>query len=192
MAPCIRPILAAAALLCAGATAHAWEVVGGGPLPTFAAGPALSAGLSESPMAGAVSASPFAVTPLAANGFNPGYNFRIGRDFLVGVETRPGFTVSNPFATAAGFTSSGSSMKFGYDMGRFKPFVSASFSEIRPPAFGADPFSGPGALARVASPFSTPATVSTVGAGFDYAVTDKLSLRVSVSATQASGGGWAR
>ena len=102
----------------------------------------------------------------------------------MGVETQTGFAAM-PFGFSSGLDATRTTMKFGYDLGRFKPYVLSSFAETRP-ALGANAFAGP------AAPFApTGARVSTVGAGFDYAVTDKLSLGVSVSASQVSSG-WQR
>ena len=82
-------------------------------------------------------------------------------------------------------------MKLGYDLGRFKPFVMSRFAETRP-AFNANASTGLGAPPGTASPFApTGARVSTVGAGFDFAITDKLSLGLSATASQMSAG-WQR
>jgi opacity protein-like surface antigen len=176
-----------ASLALASAPARAWEVVGGGGLPVFAAGVAPAA---SAPAPGGA-AGPLGVAPAQFSGFNPGYDFRIGQKFLVGVDTKTGFAATDGlFGFAPGFDASRTSMKFGYDMGRFKPFVMSSFTDIRP-SFGAVSFSGIGAPPGVATPFAPSAKVSTVGAGFDYAVTDKLSFGVSVSASQATTG-WGR
>ena len=160
--------------------ARAWEVVGGAGLPIFAAGVA--------PVAPVAS---FGAAPLGSSGLNPGYDFRVGGDFLVGVETRSGFAASDPsFGFGAGFDATRTSIKFGYDLGRFKPYVTSSFAEIRP-AFGGGAFNAVGAPPGVSSPFAPTARARTVGAGFDYSITDKLSVGVSVSAGQMDPG-WGR
>ena len=178
---------ACASLALAGAPARAWEVVGGGGLPVFAAG-ATPGAASSVP---GVAAGPLGVAPAQFPGINPGYDFRIGQKFLVGVDSRTGFAATDGlFGFAPGFDASRTSMKFGYDMGRFKPFVMSSFAEFRP-TIGAASFAGAGAPPGVATPFAPSAKLSTVGAGFDYAITDKLSFGMSVSASQATTG-WGR
>ena len=180
----VAALAACAALALGLPAARAWEVVGGAGLPTFAAG--------ASP--GAPALAPFAAfgaTPPGSSGFNPGYDFRVGGDFLVGVDTRTGFAASDPvFGFGAGLDASRTSVKLGYDLGRFKPFVTSSFAEIRP-AFGGGSFNAVGAPPGVSSPFAPTARARTVGAGFDYSLTDKLSVGVSVSAGQMDPG-WAR
>jgi opacity protein-like surface antigen len=177
-----RLTIACAALFAALAPASAWEVIGGGPLPTFAATTPSVAPLSGASFSGG--------TPdaFAWPAFNPGYSANFGKA-LLGVETKTGFA-SNPFATAAGFESSQSSMKVGYDLGRFKPFVTAGFGEVRAPAFGgANLFSS--ALPNATNPFAPTSRSTTLGAGFNYAITEKLSVEMSVQATQVqSSGGW--
>ena len=138
-----------------------------------------------SPATSPPSASRSSATPNWA----PGYSLRVGRDFLVGVDQSANLAIANPFASAAGFGYSASNAKFGYDLGRFKPFVAASFSELRAPAVGANPFAAGGA--GFSNALSGAAKTTTVGAGFDYAITDKLSFGMSVSASQTSAGrGW--
>lgn len=193
----LRP-LAISALLAAAAPAGAWEVIGpgGGAVPTFAAS---FVNGDSAPVGGIASAI---AAPAPVLGFNPGYDARIGKKLLVGVEAKTGFAARDGmFGFAPGFDVSRASMKFGYDMGAFKPFVTTGFTDIRtssPTAFSASsfgigmdnytngvPFGGTG--------FAPSARANTVGAGFDYALTDKLSLGVSVSATQTTNnGGWAR
>ncbi|MDE2363267.1 MAG: hypothetical protein KGM42_11365 [Hyphomicrobiales bacterium] len=180
---------AACALLAApAAPAFAWEVIGGDSLPTFAQG-LVPGGPASAPLA-APGASGLSA-PLSASGFNPGYDYRIGQKYLVGVQTTTGFAAtSGLLGLAPGFDASRTSMKFGYDMGRFKPFVMSSFTNVGP-TFGMNSFAAgfSGAAPTAGAPFA--ARVSTVGAGFDYAVTNNLSFGVSVSASQTTYG-WPR
>ena len=171
-------LLLAALLANLPAPAGAWEVINNG-LPTFAAAE------SFRPASGnALDAS----APLkfeAVKGWNPGYDYRIGGKYLFGMEQKTGFAAGGDLlGLASGFSFSRTNMKFGYDMGAFRPYVSASFSEARGPAFGANVFAAP---PDAATPFAFTSSATTVGAGFDYAITDKLSFGMSVSATQVSG-----
>ncbi len=191
----LRP-LAAIVLAAAAAPAGAWEVIGpgGGAVPTFAA----SFVNGDSAPVGGVASALAAPAPVA--GFNPGYDARIGKKLLIGVETKTGFAARDGmFGFAPGFDVSRTSMKFGYDMGAFKPFVATGFAAIRavsPTAFSASSF-GIGmdnytnGVPIGGTGFAPSARANTVGAGFDYALTDKLSLGVSVSATQVQSG-WQR
>lgn len=175
---------AVAALTVAGfcASAQAWEVVNSG-LPSFAVAAPLG------PSSGVPALDPVAGLRFEkVAGVNPGYDYRIGGKYLFGFEQQAGLAAGGSLlGLANGFDYSRSTMKFGYDLGAFKPFVSASFAQTTAPAFGANLFAGP---PGAANPFAPAATATTVGAGFDYAITDKLSLGVSVSATQTSG--WPR
>lgn len=192
----VRPVaLAAIALASALAPAAAWEVIGAGgdKIPTFAA--SFRGGGEAAPLPGLApgatlpGAPGLGVSPVA--GFNPGYDFRVGRNFLVGVDTKTGFAAKDlAFGFAPGLDVSRTTMKFGYDMGAFKPFVSAGFAEARS-SFGLNAFNYVGAVPTNGSSFAPSARSTSVGAGFDYAVTDKLSVGVSVNASQTSGGaGW--
>lgn len=186
----------AGAALCAALTlstlpAFAWEVVGGSGLPTFAAGFGPSGSTPASSPGPTAAVPALGVTPAGVGGFNPGYDFRIGQKYLLGVETKTGIEATGGLlGFASGFDASRTTMKFGYDMGSFKPFVMSSFTEVRP-AFGMNAFSTTAAVPSGGSPFAPSTRTSTVGAGFDYAVTDKLSFGVTVSASQATTG-WQR
>jgi opacity protein-like surface antigen len=191
----LRP-LATIVLLAAGAPAGAWEVIGpgGGAVPTFAAN---FVGNDSAP-AGGFAAGLASSAPVT--GFNPGYDARIGKKFLIGVDARTGLAARDGmFGFAPGFDVSRTSVKFGYDMGAFKPFVATGFTDIRtssPIAFSGSSF-GIGidnytnGVPIHGTGFAPSARANAVGAGFDYAITDKLSLGVSVSATQVQSG-WQR
>ena len=160
--------------------ACAWEVVSNG-LPTFAAAESFRAGAGEASNQG----SPLKFE--AVKGLGQGYDVRMGK-YLFGMEQKSGFAAgADTFALASGLSLSRTSMKFGYDLGAFKPYMSASFAEARGPAFGANVFAAP---PDAATPFAFTSQATTVGAGFDYAITDKLSFGMSVNATQVSG--WRR
>lgn len=168
---------AAVALLSLPAPAGAWEVINNG-LPTFAAAESFSAG------SGAALDQAAGLKFETVKGWNPGYSYRFGGKYLFGMER----TIDgNMFARASGFGFSQSSVKFGYDMGAFKPFVSASFAETRAPAFGANVFAAP---PDAATPFAFTSSATSIGAGFDYAITDKLSFGMSINAAQVTG--WRR
>lgn len=171
------PLLAAALAAGLPAPAGAWEVVSNG-LPTFA--------LTESfkPGSGDTLGQNSPLKFEAVKGWNPGYDIRMGK-YLFGMEQKSGFAAGADIAAlASGLSLSRTSMKFGYDMGAFKPYMSASFAESRAPAFGANIFAAPpGAV----TPFAFSSSATSVGAGFDYSITENLSFGVSVNATQVTG-----
>ncbi|MFT4095867.1 MAG: hypothetical protein QM651_02005 [Rhodoblastus sp.] len=173
------PFVVAALLAGLPAPAGAWEVVSNG-LPTFAA--------AESFRAGSGSALDQAA-PLkfeAVKGWNPGYDLRMGK-YLFGVEQKTGFAAGGDMlGLASGFAFSRTNMKFGYDMGAFRPYMSAAFAEAKAPAFGANIFAAP---PGAATPFAFSSQATTIGAGFDYSITESLSFGMSVNATQVSGWG---
>ncbi len=173
---------APAVLLLAGLTgpAAAWEVINNG-LPTFAAAESFAAGSGGAEQVAGLKFE-------TIKGWNPGYNYRFGGKYLFGLEQKTGFAAGGDMlGVASGFSFSQTSMKFGYDMGAFKPYVSASFAEAKRPAFGANVFAAP---PDAATPFAYASSATSVGAGFDYAITDKLSFGMSVNASQFSG--WRR
>lgn len=168
--------LSAALLLNLPAPAGAWEIINNG-LPTFAAAESFKPA-SGSPLD---PSSPLKFE--AVKGLGAGYDYRVG-EYLFGMEQKTGFAAGGDlFGLASGVDFSRTNMKFGYDMGAFKPYVSASFAQTRGPAFGANVFAAP---PDAATPFAFQSSATSVGAGFDYAITDKLSFGVSVSATQIS------
>lgn len=174
------PVALAALLAGLPAPAGAWEVVSNG-LPTFAAAESFKAGSG----AALDQASPLKFE--AVTGWNPGYDVRMGK-YLFGMEQKTGFAAGGDMlGLASGFSFSRTNMKFGYDMGAFKPYMSASFAETKGPAFGANIFAAP---PGAATPFAFTSQATSIGAGFDYAITDKLSFGMSVNATQVSG--WPR
>ncbi|HMN72062.1 MAG TPA: hypothetical protein PKA55_09375 [Rhodoblastus sp.] len=176
----IIPVAVVALLSDLTAPARAWEVVSNG-LPTFAAAESFKAGSG-----GALDQS----APLkfeSVKGWNPGYDVRMGK-YLFGMEQKTGFAAGGDMlGLASGFSFSGANMKFGYDMGAFKPYMSAAFAETRGPAFGANVFAAP---PDAAMPFAFSAQATSVGAGFDYAITENLSFGMAVNATQVTG--WRR
>src|SRR5262249_10287516 len=112
------PWAMAAMLLCAlGAPAGAWEVEQQGALPTFARNPDASAGSSS----GAGWTDLAAVDPsLAASG----YAFRTPDNFLIGFGGPSAWSLPSRLGEGlSGFGFNTSSIKFGYDLGQIRPFV---------------------------------------------------------------------
>ncbi len=183
-----KPFAALAALICLTAPARAWEIVGGS-LPTFAQDAPSGAGSLIRPWA-STTGDPFAGAPVPA-----GYDLRLGKGLFIGVQNwsgpMPGLASGAP---TGGLGFSGSQVKLGFDTGsRLTPYLTAGFGEARASMFGGSSlFSGPALTGAVApaglaapgNPFSSSASVTTLGAGFDYAITNNLTLGVGVSTTQ--------
>lgn len=171
------PFVASALAVSLPAPAGAWEVVSNG-LPTFALAESFKAGSGDA--LGQTSPLKFE----AVKGLNPGYDVRFGK-YLFGMDQKSGFAAGADIAAlASGLSLSRTSMKFGYDMGAFKPYMTASFAEQRAPAFGANVFAAP---PGAATPFAFTSSATSVGAGFDYSITENLSFGMSVNATQVTG-----
>jgi opacity protein-like surface antigen len=118
-----------------------------------------------------------------------GYNREFDDKVVLGVETSAGFM---PYllshSRTPGFDFATTKLKLGYDMGRLMPFVSAGVILAKPQT---DPGLGfINASDSVNHLFSSTAHVtvfSTIGAGFDYALTNNLSVGLAVSANRGGG-----
>jgi opacity protein-like surface antigen len=166
-----RPLLAVAALACLATPSRAWEVVGGS-LPTFAQEATPGAASLIRPWS-AMTGDPFRATALPA-----GYDISLGKGLLLGVRN---WSDTTPFLFTSGLSPmgfSGSQAKLGFDMGGgLTPYVSIATAGIRSPSTG-------GYLSAPGNPFSSSASVTTLGAGFDYALTNNITIGFGVSATQ--------
>jgi outer membrane immunogenic protein len=183
------PRLLALAALAASAPARAEDV-----LPTFARDPAAATD-AASPWAGLYAGTEiFASTGgrgsrghVGGGGFI-GYNKEFDSKLVLGVEAGAGFSPA-PFQRGSwgGYDYAKTSVKVGYDMGRWMPFVAAGAGVAKSNAYSGafsstgesvNDLFGPGGKAR---------TFTSLGAGVDYKLTDKVTVGVSVSATQGRG-----
>lgn len=119
-----------------------------------------------------------------------GYNHEFDNRLVVGIEGSVGYLPysiqRNPFI---GSDFAATRAKFGYDMGRLMPYVTigALLAKPKSPGLGAFYLSPTDSLNSILSSPSHVQTLGTVGAGFDYAVTDKLTFGLSVSAVKGRG-----
>jgi outer membrane immunogenic protein len=193
-----RTLLAAAAIACLAAPALADDAQAP-KLPTFAAygpdgyGPSAA---SPSPWAGLYAGSEV----IASMGRHSkghvggdvfiGYRRALPDNFIIAFEARAGFSPSLFRDTRfSGYNFAETSVKIGYQMGRLTPFVTASAGFARPNIRGA---SYSGANDSINALFASGPDLrafGTVGAGFDYAVTNNLSVGLAVSAGAANGRG---
>ena len=86
-----------------------------------------------------------------------------------------------------GYDFAAADIKLGYDMGRVMPFVTAGLALARP-HLGAG-FATPGgdSLTEVLNGSGDSRTLTRVGAGVEYAVTDRLTVGVAVQHVQGRG-----
>ncbi|MBV9113458.1 MAG: outer membrane beta-barrel protein [Hyphomicrobiales bacterium] len=111
-----------------------------------------------------------------------GYNREFDNNFVLGIEASTGYAPSlfrhGPYS---GYEFAATNVKLGYDMGRLLPFVTAGFAFAKP-----DIRSGYLSATDTANDlFGSPSNLKvlgSVGAGFDYQVTNNLAVGVAVSA----------
>jgi len=115
-----------------------------------------------------------------------GYDHRFDNNVVLGVRFSTGYSPwAFPSSPYRGFSFGETDVKLGYAMGRLTPYVIAGAALARP-SYGADfgdlsqsvngLFSGPGAVQAV----------GTAGVGFDYAVTNNVT--VGLEARVSNGG----
>lgn len=180
----LRSILAAA-LACLAASAQAFTESNAS-LPTFAANPQFADPAAAPWSSFNAGTAPFAFGQKGLAGL-PGaqtYSFiqPLGKSVTLGVQTTSGYAPS-AFTRGPTFGQdfNATNFQFNYNMGRLTPFLTGSVASTRSNLPGGMNFGLPA--------FSTPENKNavSVGAGFNYAVTDKFSFGVAVSAGSAQG-----
>jgi opacity protein-like surface antigen len=118
-----------------------------------------------------------------------GYNHEFDNNLVIGVEGKVGYApllfAHGPYR---GFNFAETSAKVGYDMGRFMPYLTAGVVLAKSNAFGVPAYTG--ATDSINSLFSEGGNLQaygTVGAGFDYAVTNNLTVGMEVRANAGRG-----
>jgi outer membrane immunogenic protein len=166
-------------------------------LPTFALQPQpLSPGSqSPSPWTGFyVGSEVFAVSGKgvkhgAGGAAFAGYYREFDNNLVIGVEASAGFAPSlfrrGPYR---GYEFAATDVRLGYDMGRFMPFVTAGFAFAKPDVRSGGGFqSGADYVNDLFGSPSNLKVLGSVGAGFDYQLTNNLSVGVAVSAGTGRG-----
>ena len=166
-------------------------------LPSFALNPPPPDADPKSPWTGLyVGTEMFAVGGkglkggIGGGGF-AGYQREFANDWVLGVEGGLGYAPNLwRGSNISGFEVASTSVKAGYDMGRFMPFVTADVLLARPQTRG----SGYAGVTDTANTlFNDPGNLKAfgaVGAGVDYAITSNLSVELAVKAVHAPGLGW--
>ncbi len=122
----------------------------------------------------------------AGGGAYIGYDRLFSNNLVLGVRASAGYSPAlfqrNSFS---GYDYATASVKAGYNMGRLTPYVTAGAVLAKPTTFG---FGTTGeSINGVFGGGGTTKTFATVGAGFDYAVTNKLTVGVGVSVSNNRG-----
>jgi opacity protein-like surface antigen len=112
-----------------------------------------------------------------------GYNHAFANDVVVGVQTSAGYSPSlSRWSAAQGFDFASTNVKFGYDIGRFTPFVTADVVLAKPDRIGRGYTTPTDSVNNLFDSSAGVKALGTVSAGFDYAITDALTVNVAVSA----------
>jgi outer membrane immunogenic protein len=113
-----------------------------------------------------------------------GYDHVFANDVVVGVRADAGYSPSLArWGAARGFDFASTNVSVGY----FKPFVTAGVALVKPDVIGRGFTTPSDAFNDLFDSTAGVKAYGTVGAGLDYAVTDKLSVGVTVSAGAGRG-----
>jgi opacity protein-like surface antigen len=117
-----------------------------------------------------------------------GYDHAFANDVVVGVRADAGYSPSLArWGASRGFDFASANVSVGYEIGRFRPFVAAGVALAKPDVFGRGFTTTSDAVNDLFDQASSVRAYGTVGAGLDYAVTDKLTVSVAVSAGAGRG-----
>jgi outer membrane immunogenic protein len=125
-----------------------------------------------------------------------GYNHEFSNNLVLGVEAAAGYSpnpfprggvIGFPYQSVLGYDFAATNLKLGYDMGRFMPFVTAGVTLATPNSFSSSFLTATDSVNNLFVSPSNARTFGTVGAGFDYALTNNLTIGVAVSASKGRG-----
>ncbi len=118
-----------------------------------------------------------------------GYDHHFDNGLILGARFDTGYNPwLTPYGRFQGFDFAATSIKLGYEMGRFTPYVTTGVALTKGASFTGGP---PSAASSVNALFYGPGAVQAVGvagAGFDYAVTNNLHVGVGVNFYGGAGG----
>jgi outer membrane immunogenic protein len=118
-----------------------------------------------------------------------GYNREFDNRVVVGIQGSAGYMPGLYNYGARGANYGMVNVSVGYDMGRFMPYITAGVGTARASSF-ATPMGGFDSLNNMFSRSSQSTTITTVGAGFNYAVTNNLHVGFEVNTVQQRGAGF--
>jgi outer membrane immunogenic protein len=117
-----------------------------------------------------------------------GYDHVSANDVVVGIRADAGYSPSLArWGSAKGFDFASTNLSVGYEIGRFKPFLTAGVALAKPDVIGRGFATTGDAVNDLFDGTASVKTRGVVGVGFDYAVTDKLTVGVAVSASAGRG-----
>ena len=119
-----------------------------------------------------------------------GYNHEFANNVVVGVQGSAGYLPGLYKYGPRGYNYGLAQVNVGYDMGRFMPYVSFGVGQASATNYGLN--GAPNGLDSLNNMFvhsgqSQTQTLTQVGAGFNYAVTDHLTVGMGVTAIQSHG-----
>ena len=175
-----RPLIVMFAVLALGASAHAADLP---TLPTLALDPQVPPPWQHGLTVGSeVSfSSAKGVKGMAGGAGFIGYDRAFDNNLVLGVQASAGyapFAIQNGRFKGADFVGMNASV--GYEMGRLTPYVTTSLDFARTSLFDHGFTSGGDAINSFLSGGGDTKTYGSVGAGFDYAVTNNLRVGMSV------------
>lgn len=195
----VRSILTGAMLICATTSAQS-QTLSTASLPSFASSPdafalAPSPGWNGFPATTGFFAFSKSNDMFGGTAAYSGYTHKFSNDVYLSVRGGSGYSpfggLGSNFAASgnglSGFEFATTQFRLGYDMGRLKPYVTGSFA-VATPVYG-NALAPPGtSLNTMLNPPGNTRSVTSLGAGFDFAVTNRLSFGVGVAVHNVNGG----
>ena len=114
----------------------------------------------------------------------------LDNNVVVGVQASSGYLPGLTKFGPSGYNFASTDVKLGYQMGALTPYVIAGYGVAKANGIGGGGFTNSGdALNNLFASHGPEATLAHVGAGFDYAVNNNLTIGVAVQSYQARGFG---
>jgi hypothetical protein len=185
-----RPLVVMFAVLAIGTSVRAADLP---TLPTLAVDPQVSEpwwhGLTVGSEVSIAAAK--GVKGMAGGAGFVGYSHAFDNNLVIGVQAAAGYApyaIQNGAFKGADFI--GMSAQVGYEMGRLTPFLTTSFDLAHATQFSHGYTGGIDAINAFLNGGGDTAALGTIGAGFDYAVTNNLHVGIAVNAGNYRGGVW--
>jgi hypothetical protein len=182
-----RPLLVLTALLAFGAAASAADLPN---LPSLAVDPQVESPWQHGLYVGSEVSFTAAkgVKGMAGGAGYMGYNREFTNGVVLGIQASAGyapFAIQNSRFRGADFV--GATASVGYDMGRLTPFLMTSVDFARSSQFEHGFSGGTDAINNFLNGGGNTSTFGSVGAGFNYAITNNLSVGMAVNVGTARG-----
>lgn len=117
-----------------------------------------------------------------------GYGKELDNNIVISAQGSAGYLPGLSQFGPRGYDFGMAEVKIGYDMGRLMPYVTLGAGIARPTSALNGAPTGFDALNDMFVGSQAATTITTVGAGVDYAITDRLTVGVQVNAVQQRGG----